>query len=437
MSHAPRWTFPACLVVASLIFAGVGTRWCADPDAAVAAPHRAVQRHGKPRCPNGAVRKRAGRPQRQRSCPSREPRGFGKKAAKLPVEDSISPPFALGAEAATPQAPPPPPPPAGSETPNPIVEAPEQPPAKAPFRLFSASSPWNEAASNAAVDPLSPAIVASFLTEISRERLLDKGPTINTLSYSVPIYTVPAEQPMVQVGLAAAGASTLRSSWSQVPLPPDAHPANGSDGHLVLWQPSTDRLWEFWRLVHDETGWRASWGGSMQDVSSSSGVYGPEAWPGATRWWGASACSLSIAGGVITLEDFERGEIDHALAISTPNIRAGVFALPAQRTDGRSSDPLSLPEGAHLRLDPSLDLSSLQLSPVTLMLAEAAQRYGIFVRDGAPAVTSFYAQDPTALGSNPYPGPSGYFQGKSPSQLAAAFPWGHLELLSAPLGSLS
>ncbi len=67
------------------------------------------------------------------------------------------------------------------------------------------------------------------------------------------------------------------------------------------------------------------------------------------------------------------------------------------------------------------------------MLAEAAQRYGIFVRDGAPAVTSFYAQDPTALGSNPYAGPGGYFQGQSPSQLAAAFPWNHLELLSAPL----
>jgi hypothetical protein len=350
------------------------------------------------------------------------------------VEDSI-PSTALDASTA-PQVPSPPFTPAANETPAPAVEAPEQPQAGVPFRFFSATSPWNEApASDAAVDPLSPEIVASFLTEIARERLLGKGPTINTLSYSVPIYTVPAEQPTVPVALTAPGAATLRSSWNQVPLPPDAHPASGSDGHLVLWQPSTDRLWEFWRLGHDGSGWRASWGGSMQGASSSPGVYGAEAWPGATRWWGASASSLSIAGGVVTLEDFERGEIDHALAIATPNIRAGVFALPAQRTDGKSSDPLSLPEGAHLRLDPSLDLDSLQLPPVTSMLAEAAQRYGIFIRDGAPAVTSFYAQDPTVLGSNPYPGPSGYFQGKSPSQLAAAFPWAYLELLSAPLGS--
>jgi hypothetical protein len=315
------------------------------------------------------------------------------------------------------------------------AQAVELPP---PSRFFAPGSPWNQPLpTSAPIDPRSAPIVNQLNREISREQLAGEGPTINTLSYSVPIYTVPVEQPTVTVRLTAPGASTLRSSWAQVPLPAEAHPANGSDGHLVLWQPSTDRLWEFWRLARDESGWYASWGGSMQDVSSSSGVYSSESWPGATPWWGASASSLSIAGGVITLEDFERGQINHALAIATPNIRSNVFALPAQRTDGKSSDPLALPEGAHLRLNPGLDLNSLHLPPVTLMLAEAAQRYGIFVRDGAPAVTSFYAEDPTPLGSNPYTGPRGYFQGKSPTQLAAAFPWTDLELLSAPLASNS
>jgi hypothetical protein len=307
-----------------------------------------------------------------------------------------------------------------------------------PFRFFAPRSPWNRPLpATAPVDPQSAPIVRRLVAEIARERGAGAGPTINTLSYSVPIYTVPAEQPMVQVGLTAPRATTLRASWAEVPLPPDAHPASGSDGHLVLWQPSSDRLWEFWRLVHDNRGWRASWGGSMQNASSSPGVYGPEAWPGATRSWGASASSLSIAGGVVTLEDLERGEINHALAIATPNIRGGVFALPAQRTDGESSSPLSLPEGARLRLDPALDLGSLRLPPVTRMLAEAAQRYGILVRDGAPAVTSFYAQDPTALGTDPYAGPGGYFHGWEPSELAAAFPWSHLELVEMRLHPVS
>ena len=129
----------------------------------------------------------------------------------------------------------------------------------------------------------------------------------------------------------------------------------------MVWQPSSDRLWEFWELAHGPSGWQAGWGGAMLHASSSAGVYDSEAWPGATRFWGASASSLSIAGGLITFEDLQQGRIDHALSLSIPNVRAGVYSSPAQRGDGKSPNLLSLPEGAHLRLDPSLDLNGLRL----------------------------------------------------------------------------
>ena len=108
------------------------------------------------------------------------------------------------------------------------------------------------------------------------------------------------------------------------------------------------------------------------------------------------------------------GQINHALAIAIPNPRAGVYASPAQRTDGWSTEPLSLPEGAHLRLDPNLDLAALHLPRLTLMMAEAAQRYGIVVRDRAANV-AFYAQDPTPTGTEPYTGAHGYFEGQVPA----------------------
>jgi hypothetical protein len=119
----------------------------------------------------------------------------------------------------------------------------------------------------------------------------------------------------------------------------------------------------------------------MEKASSDSEVYGPEAWSGATKWWGASATSLSIAGGLITLEDLEKGQINHALAMAIPSPRAELYASPAQRTDGWVTAPDSIPEGAHLRLDPNLDLASLKLPRFTLMMAEAAQKYGIFIRE--------------------------------------------------------
>ncbi len=275
--------------------------------------------------------------------------------------------------------------------------------------------------------------MASFAGEIAAAQEAGRGPWINTTDYSVPIYAVPADQPSVPVELAGPfQAAALESAWSAVPLPPTAQPAAGSDAALVVWQPSTDRMWEFWRLERVEGRWTAAWGGAMQAVSSNAGIYDSNAWPGAKSWWGSSASSLPIAGGLITLEDLRRGQIDHVLALAIPNVRGGVYATPAQRTDGTSSDPLSLPEGARMRLDPSLDLDSLHLPRLTLMIARAAQRYGIVVRDRA-RVVHLFAEDPVSTGSNPYIGPDGYFEGKSPGELLAAFPWSHLQLLSMDL----
>lgn len=259
------------------------------------------------------------------------------------------------------------------------------------------------------------------------------GPWIDTTAYSVPIYTVPAGQPTLTVKLVSPYfAPALQEAWKAVPIPPEAKPAEGTDGTLVIWQPSSNRLWEFWRAAHTTEGWQAAWGGAIEKVSSNAGVYSSTAWPGAQTWWGASASSVSIAGGLITFEDLKRGEINHALAITAPEVRANVYASPAQRTDGTSTSPLSLPEGAHLRLDPSLDLAALKLPPLTLMIAKAAQRYGIFLRDKAKCV-HFFAQDPSSTGTNPYIGPTGYFEGKTPAQLLASFPWRHLEVLPMEL----
>jgi Bacterial Ig-like domain (group 3) len=313
-----------------------------------------------------------------------------------------------------------------------------EPPAgsTAPFRFFSPTSFWNQKVpADAELDPNSAALIDAFNEGITAGKQIQKGPAINTTAWSVPIYTVPANQPTVEVKLERASRSlALQSAWEEVPLPANAQPAAGTDKHLVIWQPSTDKLWEFWRLEYTASGWRASWGGAIQNASSNSGAYGPEAWPDATSRWGASASSLSIAGGLITLEDLEMGQINHALAIAIPNPRAGVYASPAERTDGLSTEPLSLPEGAHLRLEPNLDLASLHLPRLTLILAEAAQRYGIIVRDTAGNV-AFYAQDPISTGTEPYTGANGYFEGKSPAQLLASFPWSHLQLLKMDLHS--
>jgi hypothetical protein len=364
---------------------------------------------------------------------SEEPQGgSGSDVLTSPIEPTGPEEPTKPVERSKPEEPTKPVEPPKSEEPTTPVEP------MAPFRFFSPTSFWNEPLpADAPLDPSSGVVVGALVGEIATEEEAKNGPAINTTSWSVPIYTVPADQPAVKVTLEnASWAPALQLAWDAVPLPADAQVAAGADKHLVVWQPSIGRLWEFWHLEDASSGWRAAWGGAMDDASSASGAYGPEDWSGAGTGWGASGSSLSIAGGLITLEDLERGQINHALAMAIPNVRAGVYASPAERTDGKASSPLSLPEGAHLRLDPSLDLAALHLPHLTLMMAEAAQRYGIVIRDFASNV-AFYAQDPIPTGTEPYGGSHGYFEGKSSEQLLASFPWSHLQLLEMELHSTS
>ena len=150
-------------------------------------------------------------------------------------------------------------------------------------------------------------MVGALVEEVARERTAGNGPWINTTEDGVPILTVSETQPTVQVTLDHAPDAALTSAWSAVPLPSNAAPSEGADGFLALWQPSTDRMWEFWQLNHQEDGWHASWGGAILDVSTDPGVYGSGAWPGAKPWWGATASSLALVGGAMTIEELSDG----------------------------------------------------------------------------------------------------------------------------------
>jgi hypothetical protein len=130
------------------------------------------------------------------------------------------------------------------------------------------------------------------------------------------------------------------------------------------------------------------------------------------------------------IDELSRGRIDHALAINLPAPRAREFAWPAQRTDG-TGPPTALPEGARLRLDPTVNVADLGLPKLGRMMARAAQRYGIVVRDQTGHGTSFWLEVPRRTGKrSPY---SRYFRGKTPAEVLANFPWDRLQVLAMHL----
>lgn len=301
-------------------------------------------------------------------------------------------------------------------------------------RPFAPTSVWNTPlADNAPLHSNSSGLVG----ELIRQGMA-VGPWINTTQYSTPVYVVPKTQPKVRVHLDtpssmytnAWDAQRLRDQLASVPIPKTVRPAAGTDRHIVIWQPSTDTMWELW-IAHnvpvdpcewgrnDVLGWHAAWGARIKNVSTHRGSN--------DRPFGATASGLPLMGGLIRTAELQSGSIDHALAIAIPDVKAGEYVWPANRTDGAYTGANAIPEGTRFRLDPKLDVNSLPLTPVGRMIAKAAQRYGLVVRDRAGAV-AFFAEDPLGLGTgvNPYPE---LFGGLSPKAVFGGFPWGSLEAL--------
>ena len=330
-----------------------------------------------------------------------------------------------------------------TKSPSETSVTPRARPAKTPQpaaaeRLFAPDSVWNATIPvTAQVDPASDRMIAALQSEVSSELADHTGPDIGT-AITATVYQVGPNQPPVHVQLSDPTASwraSLQSAFNAVPIPADAQPAANSDAEMTIWQPSTNKLWEFFHTTKEADGWHAAWGGAIDDVSRSPGYYTSESWRGALPVWGATATSLPAAAGVITLQDIRQGRIDHAIALELPDPRAGVWTWPAQRSDGTGTDPNGLPEGSRLRLDPSVNLAALHLPRLTLMIARAAQEYGLIVRDQTHHAIGLYAENPLPLGKNPYythgvPAPAGPFQGQWPDALLASFPWSRLQVLT-------
>lgn len=305
-------------------------------------------------------------------------------------------------------------------------------------RLFAPDSVWNvPLPANAPLDPANAVLTKTLRDTVAQNISAGWGPWISTGETS-PLYTVPASQPTVRVKLdAGAWATGLQQTFESVPIPSNATPAAGPDAHMTVWQPSTNRLWEFFKASKQADGWHASYGGAMSDVASSPGYFNTSSWPGLSQpVWGATATSLPVIAGTIMLDELRAGVIPHALAMNIPWARPSVYAFPAQRTDGASTAPNAIPEGARFRLDPTLDLNTLNLPPMTRMIAVAAQQYGMIVRDQTGHAISLFAENPGSASPSPYYSLSGFFGGPNPIAVMKAFPWDRLQLVKMDLRSM-
>ncbi len=239
----------------------------------------------------------------------------------------------------------------------------------------------------------------------------------------MPIWTVPADQPLVPISVQAGCNNFTVSTGTEIPIPPGVTTMGVDDSPLVIYQPSTGTDWELWKAVQNSDGsWSACWGGKL-DTATSDGVFPSN--------YGLSASGISYLATTITEADIASGSIDHAIAVDLP-VCDSPEAAPADRTDC-GSNPGQPHEGTWYRFPASLSMPE-GLTPFGQMVFKAIQDYGMVVVDQAGAVM-LQAEDTSDWTAQGHTGPNPILQswdGEAEYQVVANLPWNDLEAISAP-----
>jgi len=296
---------------------------------------------------------------------------------------------------------------------EPVVDQPDVllPPYQ-PLPLYSGDSVWNQSIPNQPeIDANSNAMVEALVTAART----GYDPVLNVNQWSVPVYVADAETPRYTVQITGGNRQYGFEAMVDVPIPNGAKPDPEADGHMVIMDLSTGYEYDFWQAKQNADGsWGASWGNRI--ALDSNGIYPTGS--------GAKASGFAAMAGLIWPEEFKQGRIDHALFMALPIAASGGFVYPATSSDGWVNVAGAIPEGAHLQLDPNLDLNQFNMLPYERIIAEALQTYGAYVGDYSGSV-SLYAINPQSYPENPYP--AGWFD--NTWSALKGIPWEHMRVL--------
>lgn len=275
--------------------------------------------------------------------------------------------------------------------------------------VFSVESPWNFDASGAAVDPRSEELLEASKIRTSvgfdGEDTLTKvteGVYINTREWTTPIVadgeptTVTCRQ--LQCG---DGGDDLT-----LKIPADLDPDPLYDGWFTVFDQDSRIGYDLWRARREDDGTISYHFMRTWDLDG----------PGFNQPYVVSArgSGLPLFGGVIRPGELERGQINHALAISIPGPAATYFIQPASSTDGNNNDDNSLPEGARIRLKADFTLQR-PVDPDTGKalpfdrerrkyaghIVDALKRYGAIIVDRAAVPTLYFQKVVAERGRRP------------------------------------
>lgn len=217
-------------------------------------------------------------------------------------------------------------------------------------------------------------------------------------AYNYPVYFADENTPRWDIPclinkctIASSDQNVIRTDMVlTVPVPENAQPGEDTDGRMIVIDTVTHTEYDLVHARRTAAGWEAGtvsvynilWDATpVMHSSRGSGIPG---YAGLLRPW-----------------EIRQGQIEHALAFgyTEPALEKCVF--PASKTDGDSTLPFAIPEGARLQLDPSLteaDFDQMGLNRAGKIIARALQEYGMILVDHSGSF-KIYVED---LINNPF-----------------------------------
>jgi len=276
--------------------------------------------------------------------------------------------------------------------------------------VFSVDSPWNTDVTTATIAAKSAQLLQSSMIRTSvgfdgkpTEETVDEGVYVNTREWTTPI--VAGGEPTVltcrQELCGDGGGKDIT-----LDIPSDADPDPLYDGWFTVFDQDSRTAYDLWRARREDDGTISYHFMRTWDLDG----------PGFNQPYVVSArgSGLPLFGGVIRPGELERGQINHALAISIPGPAAGTFVQPASSTDGNNNNGDSLPEGARIRLQGDFELAA-PVDPETgkalpfdkdrakyaAYVVDALKKYGAIVVDRAAVPTLYFQKVAVEKGRRP------------------------------------
>jgi hypothetical protein len=193
------------------------------------------------------------------------------------------------------------------------------------------------------------------------------GRVVDGVVWGIPYNFVDADTPRRPVTIKGRPQDSFPGPYPITdPAYVESMPTFHFDMHYVGIDSTSGEVWELLSL--------RNWFGRLEADSGAHYNLGSNDYPHGS----SIAVGMPLVPGVITYDEVAAGSVDH-VTLAGIERSASRWVWPARSTDGRSTVPDALPQGAWMRLRKDADVS--KLGPQARVVAAGLQRYGLILSD--------------------------------------------------------